>query len=192
MKFRTAAWAVLSAGALLLVSACDNGPSAVAGRNRSQAAETASNEAPERSRPDEGGASAPADHRTEAALKVDGQAMWSASKRYSAAEGAQHTFERNGEAFGARSVDEFVRKAHDFVTNPPSGVETLKRPNGDTLFYDRKGNVFAVANKDGLPKTMFKPDDGAAYWQEQKDRDAKRQTARAEHRDGGGSRDETS
>jgi len=38
--------------------------------------------------------------------------------------------------------------------------------------------VFAVADKDGLPKTMFKPDEGAKYWQDQKDRDARRETAR--------------
>jgi pyocin large subunit-like protein len=62
-------------------------------------------------------------------------------------------------------------------------VETLARPNGDTLFYDPRANVFAVADRDGLPKTMFKPDNGGAYWQEQKDRGAKRQTAR---RNGGG------
>ena len=38
-------------------------------------------------------------------------------------------------------------------------------------------NVFAVANKDGAPRTMFKPDEGAAYWQKQKD-SLSRQTAR--------------
>jgi hypothetical protein len=29
---------------------------------------------------------------------------------------------------------------------------------------------------------MFKPDDGAAYWRQQKDREAKRQTASRERR----------
>jgi pyocin large subunit-like protein len=184
---RRASVAALALGAaMLLLGACDNGPSAVADREKDKAVE-ASETTPQRFRPDgDGAASVQSDHRTEAALKVDGQAMWAPSKRYSAAEGAQYTFERNGEAFGAGSVDEFVRKAHDFVADPPAGVETLKRPNGDTLYYDRKANIFAVANKDGLPKTMFKPDDGAAYWQEQKDRDAKRQTARSERGDRNG------
>ena len=37
--------------------------------------------------------------------------------------------------------------------------------------YDRgSANVFAVVSRDGAPRTMFKPRDGAAYWQEQKDR----------------------
>ena len=31
---------------------------------------------------------------------------------------------------------------------------------------------FLVADRDGVPRTMFKPDDGAAYWAEQKARAA--------------------
>jgi pyocin large subunit-like protein len=49
------------------------------------------------------------------------------------------------------------------VGHPPKGALTLTRKNGDTLFYDPKANVFAVANKDGAPRTMFKPDEGMAY-----------------------------
>ena len=40
------------------------------------------------------------------------------------------------------------------------------------------GNVFAVANKDGAPRTMFKPDEGRAYWDKQKDRESQRQASR--------------
>ena len=29
-------------------------------------------------------------------------------------------------------------------------------------------SAFAVIARDGTPRTMFKPDDGAAYWAEQK------------------------
>ena len=36
----------------------------------------------------------------------------------------------------------------------------------------------AVASKAGAPRTMFKPDEGMAYWEEQKAREARRQTAR--------------
>jgi hypothetical protein len=35
--------------------------------------------------------------------------------------------------------------------------------------YDPKGNLFAVVDKDGAPRTLFKPRDGAAYWDQQKD-----------------------
>jgi pyocin large subunit-like protein len=98
-------------------------------------------------------------------------------------------FERNGEAFGAHDLDGFVKKAHAFIDHPPKGVETLKRRNGDVLMYDAKSNVFAVANKDGAPRAMFKPDQGAAYWEEQKAREAKRQTARSDRRNADGDSD---
>ena len=183
---RLALTAALGGCAALILAACDNGPSAVAKSER-EAPRAFADAAPQgpAAREDRAERSeAPReDHRGEPALKVDGRAMWAATRRHSAEEGARYSFERNGEAFGAKDVDAYVRKAHAFVSDPPAGVETLARPNGDTLFYDPKTNVFAVADRDGLPKTMFKPDDGAAYWQEQKDRGAKRQTAR---RNGGG------
>jgi len=160
--------------ALALLSACDNGPSAVAKRNdaASAPAQTLSS-APE---------IAQVDHRDDPAPKLDGKPMWSASRKFSAEENAQRAFERNGEDFGARSMDDFVRKAHDFVSHPPSGTARLVRANGDVLLYDPKGNVFAVANKLGAPRTMFKPDDGKTYWDEQKAKEAQRQNAR---KDGG-------
>lgn len=166
-------WAAAGVIAALLTG-CDNGPSAVAGKQAAgsqMAAATA---------PAVVGEDAKVDHRADPVRLVDGKPVWAASRRYSAEESAQHAFDRNGGAFGAKDFDDYVRQAHAFVEHPPKGVETLARPNGDTLFYDAKANVFAVADKAGAPRTMFKPDDGGAYWQEQKDREARRQTARAE------------
>ena len=57
------------------------------------------------------------------------------------------------------------------------------RANGDTLIYDPKANVFAVRSKAGAPRTMFKPDDGMAYWQEQKAREEKPKATRRNHTD---------
>ncbi len=69
-----------------------------------------------------------------------------------------------------------MAKAHAFVDAPPKGVLTLTRANGDRLMYDPKGNVFAVADKDGAPRTLFKPRDGHAYWEQQKQAVAKGET----------------
>ena len=151
----------------VLLAGCDSGPSALPARDHSKAAMEQAAQAAA-SRPDERGAEA----RAPAPL-VDGKPMWSANRKYSAEQNAQYHFKRNGADFGAKSVDQFVRTAHDFVTDPPKGTLTLKRANGDTLMYDPKGNVFAVATKDGAPRTLFKPDDGLAYWNKQKDREAK-------------------
>jgi pyocin large subunit-like protein len=176
----------LGISVLALVSACDNGPSAV---SKQQAAGTqmATANAPERSYgSDRGGGydNAPkVDHRKDEVAKAeDGKPMWAPSKRFSAEEGAQRQFERDGEAFGAKTVDQYVRKAHAFVGHPPKGTLTLTRKNGDILYYDPKGNVFAVASKEGAPRTMFKPDEGMAYWEKQKDREARSQSARSGRR----------
>jgi pyocin large subunit-like protein len=44
----------------------------------------------------------------------------------------------------------------------------VERPNGDVLLYQASTNTFAVVSRDGAPRTLFKPRDGAAYWAEQK------------------------
>ena len=110
---------------------------------------------------------------------VDGKPIWASSRKGSAEENAQRSFDRNGQAFGAHDLDDYIRKAQAFVSSPPSGVEKITRRNGDVLIYDAKENVFAVASRTGAPKAMFKPDKRAAYWQEQKDREAHPQSARA-------------
>ena len=176
---------LVAAAAALALSACDNGPSAVAPK---QAAGTqmAAN-APEESyssAPRSESAGPRVDHRTDPVKLIDGKPMWSASRRYSAQQNAQRAFERNGAAFGADTLDAFVKKAHAFVESPPKGAQTLKRRNGDLLIYDPKGNVFAVKSKEGAPRTMFHPDDGRAYWDQQVARESRRsQSARRGARD---------
>ena len=156
--------------AMILVAACER-PSAVAqkeqGVTTSEPREFASTQSPR------------SENRVQEPVReLDGKPIWSASRKGSAEENAQRAFDRNGEAFGAKNLDDFVRKAHAFVENPPAGTQRATRPNGDTLLYDPKGNVFAVVTKAGSPRTMFKPDDGPAYWEEQKASMARRQASR--------------
>jgi pyocin large subunit-like protein len=182
---KTALVSALTISAAALVASCDNGPSAVHSRAAADQAAPAATSGSSYSRSDnyrsryaDRSADTGVDHRKDEVKLLEGKPMWSASRRYSAEENAQRAFERNGEAFGARSEDQFIKKAHAFVDHPPAGTETLTRANGDVLFYDAKSNVFAVAAKDGAPRTMFKPDDGRAYWDKQKDRETHRKTAR--------------
>lgn len=67
-----------------------------------------------------------------------------------------------------QNAKQYVEAAWDFVTNPPAGVLTKARANGDVLLYDAATNTFAVKNAQGVPRTMFKPKDGAAYFHTQK------------------------
>ena len=144
-----------------LSAACGNGGSAVETRERGAegtATTTAAADA---------GADASASAPGETREAERGAPVWSSTRRYTAEENAQRAFARNGEAFGAADVDAYVRQAHAFISDPPAGTETARRRNGDTIFYHAASNTFAVATADGAPRTMFKPDDGAAYWAEQ-------------------------
>ncbi len=95
------------------------------------------------------------------------QLFWASSRQRTAEESAQRQFDRNGPDFQAGSLDDYVAKARAFVSDPPKGSLSTTRTNGDVLYYDPKSNVFAVADKDGVPRTMFKPRDGKAYWAQQ-------------------------
>ena len=182
----------LGISALALLASCDNGPSAVS-KKASGGGEVATANGPGSSYGsdrrgggyggyNDGGPQV--DHRKDPVAKADdGKPVWAPSRAKSAEEGAEKAFERNGDAFGAKTMDQYVQKAHAFVGHPPKGTLTLTRKNGDTLFYDPKGNIFAVANKEGAPRTMFKPDDGMAYWEKQKanaERSARRSKSRSE------------
>lgn len=79
-------------------------------------------------------------------------------------------FERNGADFGARTAEDYLVRVRTFTTRPPADTERVERPNGDVLLYQASTNTFAVVSRDGVPKTMFKPRNGAAYWAEQKER----------------------
>jgi len=143
------------------LAACDSGGSAVETRARgaAQAAETVLTSAPidaVEARADEGA--------TEAKPVV------TANRRETADAKVQRLFERNGKDFGARSAEDYLARLTAFTSRPPSGAEQVKRPNGDTLIYQASTNTFAVVARDGTPRTMFKPRDGAAYWAEQKER----------------------
>ncbi len=113
-------------------------------------------------------ADARVDPRDLPVAKVAGKPMWAANKDHTAQENAQYQFEHHGTDFGSANVDAYVAKAHDFTGHPPSGAESLKRANGDTLIYDARENIFAVMSKEGAPRTLFKPADGKAYWAQQK------------------------
>ena len=173
------------AGALsvlaLGLAACGGHPSAVPAKD-------AAANAPASSGPSSAGMSSGSTaQRVDAApvRLVGGKPMWAANKRHSAEDNAQFQFGKNGADFGATSEDDYITKAHAFIDSPPAGAETVNRKNGDRLIYDAKSNVFAVVTKDGAPRTMFKPRDGAAYWAQQKSRE----TARARSGSGGDNSD---
>ncbi|CAN5217202.1 hypothetical protein BH10PSE2_BH10PSE2_12290 [soil metagenome] len=142
------------------LAGCDSGASAVQTRDRTQA--LADTTAPSTSGIPSG------DARSTEQASV--QTAVTANRSETADAKTTRLFERNGAAFGARSPEDYIAKVQAFTTNPPAGVDTVKRPNGDTLYYQASTNTFAVVSRDGTPRTMFKPDDGPTYWAQQKQR----------------------
>lgn len=170
-------FAAVGAAAVLTLSGCDRGPASIPARDHGAAlnaqpatASAGASSGSDRVDADLRVATTREDPRSAPVPLVHGKPMWAANRRHTAEENARYEFARDGADFGARDVDDYVAKAHAFVDSPPHGVQTLTRKNGDRLLYDPKANVFAVVSRDGAPRTMFKPRDGSAYWQEQKQR----------------------
>lgn len=146
------------AAALFGLAACGNGGSAVETRDRAAEGAEAVLTA----------AASPPAQAAEAAPEA--RTVVTANRRETVDAKIQRLHARNGAAFGARSAQDYLAKLQAFTGRPPRDAETVKRPNGDTLIYQASTNTFAVVARDGTPRTMFKPDDGPAYWAEQKER----------------------
>jgi pyocin large subunit-like protein len=114
-----------------------------------------------------------------------GKPMWADSRKYSAEENARYQFDQHGDELGAKSLDDFLEKAHAFTATPPKGAKTATRANGDTLIYDARSGLFAVARSDGAPRTLFKPTDGEAYWAAQQKGLERASARRSDRRDEG-------
>ncbi|GLS02699.1 hypothetical protein GCM10007859_27290 [Brevundimonas denitrificans] len=142
------------AAALLGLAGCGNGGSAVETRDR--AAERA-----------EATLTAGSAETGEAAPETIRPAL-TANRRETVDAKIARLFERNGADFGAETAEDYLGKVRAFTSRPPAGTERAERPNGDVLLYQASTNTFAVVSRDGAPRTMFKPRDGAAYWAEQK------------------------
>ncbi len=183
------AWASLLGLAALAMSlaACDGGPATKPARDQASASAAGSDRGRlAKNDYGQGGYSSrgsgygsdnaddQTDHRKDPVILLHGKPRWASSRKYAADESAQYHFQRDGADFGAKTVDDYVAKAHAFVDKPPKDVLTLTRSNGDKLLYDAHGNVFAVVTKDGAPRTMFKPRAGADYWAQQTQREASR------------------
>ena len=144
--------------AVLVLAGCDSGGSAVETRERGAAEPIGLTSA-----------SAP-DVAADAVSLETAKPPVTANRRETADAKVQRLYERNGADFGARSADDYLQKVRTFTEATPKGTETVTRANGDTLFYQAATNTFAVVDRNGVPRTMFKPDDGPTYWAQQKER----------------------
>lgn len=150
---RGSVWLV---AALLGLAGCGNGGSAVETRDRAGGDAEATLTAA--AAPAGGGAAAPEQIRP----------ALTANRRETVDAKINRLFERNGADFGAATAEAYLARIEAFTARPPAGTERVERANGDVLLYQASTNTFAVVSRDGAPRTMFKPREGAAYWAEQK------------------------
>lgn len=148
----------LALSAVMALAACGNGDSAVETRDRS--ADT----------PQAVLTGAPADDSPVAMTTAEAKPVLTANRRETVDAKTARLFQTNGADFGAATPEAYLTKVEQFTRNPPAGTDRVERPNGDVLLYQASTNTFAVVSRDGVPKTMFKPRDGASYWAEQKER----------------------
>lgn len=151
-------WVMMAAAAGLGLASCDSGGSAVETRAR-PAVEAALISAPVEVVDAVAAEASPAE-----------KPVVTANRRESVSAKVQRLYERNGADFGVTSAEAYLDRLTRFTASPPAGTERVKRPNGDVLLYQASSNTFAVVARDGTPRTMFKPREGAAYWAEQKER----------------------
>jgi len=93
--------------------------------------------------------------------------IWSNTAKLSPVQNAYKHWKKHGREFSEfKNAKQYVDGARKFVGNPPSSA-LRKARNGDTLLYDPVTNTFAVRSSGGAPRTMFKPERGMEYWNQQ-------------------------
>jgi len=100
----------------------------------------------------------------------DSRIVWSHGHDGSSRNAEEHWRKHGAEFPEYHNAQDYEIGARAFTQAPPPGTEVKHRSNGDTLFYNSATNTFAVADKNGRPRTYFRPSNGAAYWDRQGER----------------------
>ena len=85
--------------------------------------------------------------------------LWTNTKKKTSIENAfghwnKHRIEFFGEINNSK---EYVETARELLTSPPAGTLYKIRPNGEIVIYHHEKNLFGVFTKEGIPKTLMKP-----------------------------------
>lgn len=84
--------------------------------------------------------------------------IWTSTKKKSSVQNAyKHWGDHHKDFPGLLNSKQYVEATRHFTRNPPLGTLTKIRPNGDVIFYHPASNTFAITNKLGVPRTMYKP-----------------------------------
>jgi pyocin large subunit-like protein len=82
----------------------------------------------------------------------------------------QH-FRKHGKEFGSIGMEEYLRLAQELRDRPADkDVLEFRRHDGVTTRFDRKSGAFIAFNPDRTIRTLFRPNDGEAYFHRQSKR----------------------
>jgi filamentous hemagglutinin len=84
---------------------------------------------------------------------------WTSTKKLTSNENIKKHFSDHSSDFpNLKTEKSYVDATKKFLNNPPTGTLTKIRANGEVVLYHPDTNTFAIATKNGTPKTMYKPD----------------------------------
>jgi hypothetical protein len=89
---------------------------------------------------------------------VKAGAIWTSNKKHTSVQNAFKHFNAHGGDFSAENAVDYIRKAREFLHNPPAGVLTKIRDTGDVVRFDPVTETFGVMDKNGVPRTFYVPD----------------------------------
>ncbi len=94
--------------------------------------------------------------------------LWTSTGTRTARENAVAHWEKHKAEFPEYDdAEAYIAGVHEFFSNPPPGTLKKRRRNGDQLQYHPESNTFAVRDRRGAPRTMFRPRNGMRYWNRQ-------------------------
>lgn len=83
---------------------------------------------------------------------------WTSTKKLSSKENITEHFNKHQKDFpNLKTEKAYVDATKKFINNPPQGTLSKIR-GGDLILYHPETNVFAISDKNGVPRTMYKPD----------------------------------
>lgn len=78
-------------------------------------------------------------------------------------------FKKHSSEFGDINKEEYLQKARELLAAPADkNIEGFKTELGFIFKYNNATNDFAIGREDGYISTIFRPEEGLKYWEEEK------------------------
>jgi hypothetical protein len=95
-----------------------------------------------------------------------GQRLLGPARNFAEGQLEKHFAKHAGE-WGAGNITQtgYLKRAQDLLSREVGGdILGATRPGGDILRYNVRTNEFAVGTAEGTIRTLFRPQEGMAYW----------------------------